>query len=169
MTTSARNSVVDRVYKVSRYLTFAIAISFTCLSYLSLPARAQIAGRSPGWVAISVDAYRSLRAKAYPLEREAPGSPVPATLTRVDYDLRADGELATGHATITVDVLRDGWVRVPIPPGLLVREAKLDGKLVALVPAEGTKSGAQSSALLTDRWSSVRKRKLRLLIRASNG
>ena len=155
MTTSARNSCIQLACKKSKSLTFAILIVCICFSLLSSPSQAQISGRSPGWVVISVDAYRSLRAKAYPLEHEPPGSPVPATLTRVDYELHVDGELATGHAALTVDVLRDGWVRVPIPPGLLVREAKLDGKLVALVPAEGTKSAAQPTALLTRMGRSV--------------
>jgi hypothetical protein len=53
---------------------------------------------------------------------------VDATLTRVDYDLRVNGDLAAVRASLTVDVFRDGWVRAPIPEGLLVREATLDGK-----------------------------------------
>jgi hypothetical protein len=72
---------------------------------------------------------------------------VEATLTRVDYDLRIDGDLAAGRASLTVDVLKDGWVRVPIPAGLLVREAKLDGKLVSLVPGGSGKGSNQLSAL----------------------
>jgi hypothetical protein len=40
-------------------------------------------------------------------------------------------------------------VRVPIPVGLLVREAKLDGKLVSLVPSAAGKAGSQLSALLS--------------------
>jgi hypothetical protein len=111
--------------------------------------RAQTGMHSPGWVVISVDEYRSLRARAFPLERESPLPPVDATLTRVDYDLRIDGDAASGRATLTVDVLKDGWVRVPVPPGLLVREARLDGKLVSLVPGASGKSGGQLSALLS--------------------
>jgi hypothetical protein len=45
--------------------------------------------------------------------------------------------------------LKDGWVRVPVPPGLLVREARLDGKLVSLVPGASGKAGSQLSALLS--------------------
>jgi len=88
-------------------------------------------------------------ARAYPIERDPEPPPVEATLTRVDYDLRIDGELASGRASLTVDVLKDGWVRVPIPAGLLVREARLDGKLVSLVPGAGSKAGSQLSALLS--------------------
>src|SRR6516164_9564532 len=96
---------------------------------------------SPGWVVIPVDEYQHLRERAYPTERVPEPPPVDATLTRVDYDLRIAGELATGRASLTVDVLKDGWVRVPIPPGLLVREARLDGKLVSLVSEAPGKGG----------------------------
>jgi len=59
--------------------------------------------------------------------------------------------LAAGRASLTVDVLKDGWVRVPVPAGLLVREARLDGKPVSLVPgAQGQgKGGTHLSALLS--------------------
>jgi len=100
-------------------------------------------------VVITISDYRTLHAKAYPPEREPEGPPVDATLTRVDYDLLIDGDLAAGRASLTVDVLKDGWVRVPIPPGLLVREAKLDGKLVSLVPGPAGKGTNQLSALLS--------------------
>ncbi|HEY2911935.1 MAG TPA: hypothetical protein VGK21_01125, partial [Candidatus Angelobacter sp.] len=100
----------------------------------------------PGWVVISVDDYQTLRAHAFPTDRPPDPPPVDATLTRVDYDLRIAGDLATGRASLTVDVLKDGWVRVPIPSGLLVREARLDGKLVSLVSGS-SKGGSQMSAM----------------------
>lgn len=102
-----------------------------------------------GWVVIPVEEYRVLRAKAYPVERDPEPPPLDATLTRVDYDLHVTGDLAAGRASLTVDVLKDGWVRVPVPAGLLVREARLDGKLVSLVPGEKGKSGPHLSALLS--------------------
>ena len=77
-----------------------------------------------GWVVISVEEYRVLRAKAYPVEHDPEPPPLDATLTRVDYDLHVAGDLAAGRASLTVDVLKDGWVRVPVPAGLLVREAQ---------------------------------------------
>ena len=110
---------------------------------------AQTASHAPGWVVITIGDYKTLHAKAYPPEREPEAPPVDATLTRVDYDLRIDGDLATGRASLTVDVLKNGWVRVPIPRGLLVREAKLDGKLVSLVPSVAGKDSNQLSALLS--------------------
>ncbi len=109
--------------------------------------------RSSGWVVIPVAEYRTLHAKAYPTEPEAETPPVQATLTRIDYDLQIRGDLATGRVNLTVDVLKDGWVRVPIPSGLLVREARLDNKLVSLVPggmpASGGKGGGQLTAVLS--------------------
>jgi hypothetical protein len=108
-----------------------------------------------GWVVIPVEEYRMLRAKAYPSEHEPDGPPVDATLTRVDYELTIPGDLATGRANLTVDVLKDGWVRVPIPNGLLVREARLDGKLVSLVPSPGGKLAPHLSALLSHSGRSV--------------
>src|SRR5215470_17634298 len=116
-------------------------------------ARAQQdSSRSPGsgWVVIGLDEYKTLRARAYPPEREPEPPPVEATLSRVEYDLHVNGEFASGRATLTIDVLKDGWVRVPIPASLLVREAKLDGKPVSLIsgPAAG-KSGSQLFAVLS--------------------
>src|SRR5271168_503869 len=106
-----------------------------------------------GWVVIPVEEYRVLRAKAYPVEHDPEPPPMDATLTRVDYDLRVAGDLAAGRASLTVDVLKDGWVRVPVPAGLLVREARLDGKAISLVP--GAKGGSHLSALLSHPGRSV--------------
>ena len=38
-----------------------------------------------------------------------------------------------GRAQLTVDVLRDGWVKVPIPAGLMVRDARVEGQPLPLV------------------------------------
>ncbi len=102
-----------------------------------------------GWVVIPVEEYRVLRAKAYPVDHDPEPPPLDATLTRVDYDLHVAGDLAAGRASLTVDVLKDGWVRVPVPAGLLVREARLDGKLVSLVPGDKGKAGPHLSAMLS--------------------
>jgi hypothetical protein len=136
-------SHVDR--KFWRLFACLVASLLLCAGGTS----AQNATHSPGWVVISIGDYRTLHAKAYPPDREPEPPPVDVTLTRVDYDLRIDGDLAAGRASLTVDVLKDGWVRVPIPAGLLVREAKLDGKLVSLVPGGSGKGSNQLSALLS--------------------
>jgi hypothetical protein len=131
-----------------RFGFFAVAL-FSLLFLFAADSFAQTTVHSPGWVVLPVDEYRTLHARAYPVERDPEPPPVEATLTRVDYDLRIDGELASGRASLTVDVLKDGWVRVPVPLGLLVREARLDGKLVSLVPGSSGKAGGQLSALLS--------------------
>jgi hypothetical protein len=110
--------------------------------------------RSSGWVVIPVSEYQALHAKAYPVDQEPEASPVQATVTRVDYDLQIRGDVAKGRVSLTVDVLKDGWVRVPIPSGLLVREARLDNKLVSLVPTSG-KGGGQLTAVLSHSGRSV--------------
>ena len=133
------------------------------------PLQAQDANHSPGWVVISVPEYRALRVKAYPTEREPEPPPVDATLTRVDYDLRVDTDLASGRATLTVDVLKNGWVRVPIPAGLFVREAKLDGKSLSLAPPAAGKDGTQLSALLSHPGRSVITLEIALPISSSAG
>ena len=136
---------------------FSLRQFFPCIVAASLcwgaPAQAQEKPNEPshiaGWVVIPVDEYRVLRAKAYPVEHDPEPPPTDATLTRVDYDLHVVGDLAAGRASLTVDVLKDGWVRVPVPAGLLVREARLDGKPVSLVPGAPGKNGTHLSALLS--------------------
>jgi hypothetical protein len=119
------------------------------LLILALCSPAQDTSGSSGWVVIPVAEYRSLHAKAFPAEREPDPAPIDATLTRVAYDLRINGDLAVGQANLTVDVVKDGWVRIPIPSGLLIREAKLDGNPVALVHGAPGKSPGSLSAVLS--------------------
>jgi len=104
-----------------------------CVTAIAIPAFAQTAVTPDGWVVLPVDEYRALRDRANPQPPQPANPPVDATLTRVDYDLRADGESTAGRALLTIDVLRDGWTRVQIPSGLMVRDARLDGQPVSLV------------------------------------
>lgn len=148
---TSSNASVSLPHENCNFRCFFVLV-FATLLFCPNRSAAQTASHAPGWVVITISDYRALHAKAYPPEREPEAPPVDATLTRVDYDLRIDGDLASGRASLTVDVLKDGWVRVPIPAGLLVREAKLDGKLVSLVPgpgAAGKGSTNQLSALLS--------------------
>ena len=120
--------------------------------FAAIEVSAQIASNvrsgEAGWVVIPVEQYKELRAKAYPTEPEPEPPPAQATLTRADYDLHVNGELARGRVTLAVDVLKDGWVRVPIPLGVLVREARVDGKLVSLTPMPTAKGVNQLTAVL---------------------
>ena len=110
-------------------------VTLVCAAILltAAGARAQEPARSDGWVVIPVEEYRSLRLKAFPPERPPTPPPVDAALTRIDYDLRVNGDSASGEARLTVDVLKEGWVRVDVPAALLVRAARLDGRAVPLI------------------------------------
>jgi hypothetical protein len=123
---------------------------------------------APGWVVIPVTEYRTLHNKAYPVEPEPETPPVQATLTRIDYDVHVDGDVATGRVNLTVDVLKDGWVSVPIPSGLLVREARLDNKLVSLVPNKN-KGGGQLNAVLSHAGRSVLVLNIDMPVNATGG
>ena len=138
-----KNSILSVFPQLRRFALrpFFPCIVAACLCWGASPqprakGKGSRASHAAGWVVIPVEEYRVLRAKAYPVEHDPEPPPLDATLTRVDYDLHVAGDLAAGRASLTVDVLKDGWVRVPVPAGLLVREARLDGKLVSLVPGD---------------------------------
>jgi hypothetical protein len=151
----------NSIFAVPPLRRFVLRPLFPCIVAASIcwGAAAQAAPRADekavesshaaGWVVIPVEEYRVLRAKAYPVDHDPEPPPLDATLTRVDYDLHVAGDLAAGRASLTVDVLKDGWVRVPVPAGLLVREARLDGKQVSLVPGEKGKGGTHLTAMLS--------------------
>jgi hypothetical protein len=110
-------------------------------------ASAQEPTRADGWVVLPVEEYRSLRSRAFPSPPDPAPPPVDATLSRVDYDLRLTGETITGQARLTIDVLKEGWVSVQTPPGVLVRDARLDGRptrLVTTAPAGQARSAPLS-------------------------
>ena len=86
-----------------------------------------------GWVVLSIDEYQALRDRSRAVGPPAPSLPVDGTLSRVEYDLHIDGDMITGRGLLTVDVLRDGWARIPIPAGLIVSDARVDGTPAALV------------------------------------
>jgi hypothetical protein len=131
----------------------SIASRSSCLTALLILGALVCTGQAPsgaeGWVVLPVDEYRALRHAAFPAELEPEPPPVEATLSRVDYDLKVDGELATGEARLTVDVIKEGWVRVAIPRGLMVSEARLDGRPVSLVTRTKEKGSGTSELLLS--------------------
>lgn len=143
--------VTPSVLPAEKFFFWLIAFVFVALG----TSFAQDAARAPGWVVIPVQEYRELRARAFPVEHDPEPPPLDATLTRVDYELQINGDVAEGTANLTVDVLKDGWVRVPIPAGLLVRHATLEGKLVSLVPSASGKGIGQVSALLSHAGRSI--------------
>jgi hypothetical protein len=138
--------------KLNRYFARSILSCLILAAIFPGAARAQEkadTSHASGWVVIPVAEYEVLRAKAYPVEHDPEPPPLDATLSRVDYDLHVSGEFASGCATLTVDVLKDGWVRVPVPTGLLVRRARIDGKLVSLVPGAAGQRASHLAALLS--------------------
>ena len=121
-----------------------------------VPAAAQTAGTaSDGWVVLQISDYTALKRAASPAEPEPAPPPVEATLSRIDYDLKIDGDLASGEARLTVDVIKNGWVRVPLPEGLMVRDAQLDGKPVNLVTRPSEKGPGRLDLLLSKTGRSV--------------
>lgn len=102
-----------------------------------------------GWVVLPVSEYAALKRAAAPAEPEPVAPPVEATLSRIDYDLKVDGDLATGEARLTVDVIKNGWVRVAMPDGLIVRDAKLDGRPVNLAMSTTDKGPGRADLLLS--------------------
>ncbi len=102
-----------------------------------------------GWVVLAMDDYRALRRAAFPAEAEPKTPPVEATLTRLEYELKVDGDFAAGEARLFVDVIKDGWVRLAIPEGLMIQAAVLDGRQINLVTRSGDKEGRGYDLLLS--------------------
>jgi hypothetical protein len=115
-----------------------------CVGWLvvcSTTMAAQTPARSDGWVVLSVPDYQALRTRAFPQDRPPDPPPVDATITQIVYDLVAADDVAAGSAHMTIDVLKDGWVEVPLPQGLHVREARLGNAPLAIVdgPSPGVR------------------------------
>lgn len=134
-------------YLLSLFLVIAFSVVSSSAQTTSNP--------SPGWVVLSVNEYTALKKAASTTEPEPPPPPVEATLSRIDYDLKIDGDLATGEARLTVDVIKNGWVRVPMPEGLIVRDAQLDGRPVNLVTRPKEKGPGALDLLLSKPGRSV--------------
>lgn len=135
--------------RISNATAIANAIGLMLVIVLSAAgALAQVAPATDGWVVLPVGEYAALRHAAFPTDAEPLPPPVEATLSRIDYNLRVDGDLASGEARLTVDVIKDGWVRLALPNGLMVQEAKLDGRQVTLLTREGGKGPGGADLLL---------------------
>ena len=126
--TGGTADVIARTWQVTR-CACAVAL---ILALGAGVARAQDP-QADGWVVLPLDEYRALRSRAFPTPPTPAPPPVDSALTRVDYDLRANGDTVSGEARLTVDVLKQGWVSVQAPAGVLVRSARLNGRPTALV------------------------------------
>ncbi len=132
----------------------AIFFAFTVI-LAAISGSAQTAPSRDGWVVLPVSEYTSLRRAAFPLDAEPAPPPIEATLSRIDYDLKIDGDIASGDARLTVDVVKNGWVRVAIPDGLMVRDARIDGRQVTLVTRTADKGQSKFELLLSKPGRSV--------------
>ncbi len=125
-----------------------LGICVCALLALASRAPAQDAPRADGWVVLPIDEYRALRARAFPPDSGPSRPPVDATLTRVDYTLQLSGDSIAGQARLTVDVLQPVWVSVQVPSGMLVRDARIDGRPTAIVEDRDVQKSGGSPRLL---------------------
>jgi hypothetical protein len=139
---------------VRRALCLSLFVIFAAAAGLAQTTSQTGANATNGWVVLPVDEYQALRRAAFPADAEPALPPVEATLTRIDYDLKVEGDLASGTARLTIDVIKEGWVRLAMPAGLMVREAQLDGHQVTLVTRPQEK-GSGSELLLSRSGRSV--------------
>src|SRR5262245_27760305 len=128
-----------------------VGISVCAVLMLAAQALAQDAARADGWVVLPIDEYRALRTRAFPPDVGPTGPPIDATLTRVEYDLRLSGDSIAGQARLTIDVLKQGWAAVQVPSGMLVRDARIDGRPTALVEDRESQKGAGAPRVLLSR------------------
>jgi hypothetical protein len=135
---SGSTAVATRMFGLTFLVIFAAAAG-----------RAQSTAATDGWVVLPVGEYTALRHAAFPLDAEPAPPPIEATLSRIDYDLKVDGDLASGEVRLTVDVIKDGWVRLALPDGLMVREAELDGRQVTLLTRPNEKGPGGAELLLS--------------------
>src|SRR5512134_3974778 len=132
-------------------LSLLLLITFSITSTLAQST----APSADGWVVLGISEYTALKNAASPAEPEPAAPPVEATLSRIDYTLKVDGDLATGEARLTVDVIKNGWVRVTMPDGLMVRDAQLDGRPVNLAMKTKEKGPGCADLLLSKTGRSV--------------
>ena len=144
---------MDRLRFSASRLAFSL-LSILTLCVVSSSAQTNTAA-SDGWVVLPVSEYTALKHAASPAEPEPAAPPVEATLSRIDYELKVDGDLATGVARLTVDVIKNGWVRLAMPDGLMVRDAQLDGRPVNLVMNTTDKGPGRADLLLSKTGRSI--------------
>jgi hypothetical protein len=113
-----------------------IVVALVAVLLGAASVRTQESVRQDGWVVLPIEEYRTLRARATATPPDPAPPPLDATLSRVDYDLQVAGETVTGQARLTIDVLKQGWVSVQVPAGMLIRDAHLNGSPTAIVDGD---------------------------------
>src|SRR5207249_4696696 len=110
----ARLAATLPLKKKTAFLPFT-AFLFALLFLFAASSLAQTTAHSPGWVVLPVDEYRTLHAKAYPIERDPEPPPVEATLTLPS--------IASGVTRASVQLPRQG-VDVRLSGGLLSEKSE---------------------------------------------
>ena len=124
------------------------ALTLLAATVLASPAWPQ-PPKPEGWVVLPVADYRALREKADPVPPELEPPPTDASLSRLDYELHVEGDAALGEIRAAIDVLKEGFVRVPVLSGLLVREARLGDRAVALFDGGAAQKGGGAGLVLS--------------------
>jgi hypothetical protein len=124
------------------------ALTLLAATVLASPAWPQ-PPKPEGWVVLPVADYRALREKADPVPPELEPPPTDASLSRLDYELHVEGDAALGEVRAAIDVLKEGFVRVPVLSGLLVREARLGDRAVALFDGGAAQKGGGAGLVLS--------------------
>ncbi len=88
-------------------------------------------------VFIPYEQFRKIWEKAMLEKIKKPLPPVPAVVTKATYKLRVENEVARGKGTLTIEVLTEDWVSLPLNlKRLALQEAKLDGGRALLLATE---------------------------------
>ncbi len=93
-------------------------------------------------VFLPYEEFLELWRKAHEVDGEEEGLPLPAAVRAAAYEGRADGDMVNLDATLEIEVLADGWQRIPLDfAGAGIEEARVDGEPALLVPAAQGGSG----------------------------
>jgi len=88
-------------------------------------------------VFIPYEQFRKIWEKALPEKVRKPLPPVPGVVTKAAYNLQVEGEVARGKGILTIAVLTEEWISLPLNLNrLALQEAKLDGGRALLVATE---------------------------------
>jgi len=88
-------------------------------------------------VFISYKEFRKIWEKATAQKIAKPLPPVPAVVTKAAYNLTVEKDVAQGKGVLSIEVLTDEWISVPLNlKKLALREAKLDDGRALLVSTE---------------------------------
>ncbi len=116
----------------ARILVALLAALLTCIPL----ARAEEAPKSQGKVTLPLAEFLKLTEPA-PSPAGKPPAPVAFSLARGQYGFRVQGDWARVQADLAIRILGGGFHEIPLlPTGVIVQEARLDGKPVSVFPKD---------------------------------